>query len=823
MPNGDQVQFPDDMPKEQIRSMILSKFPDADKQAAQSGRIDVYRGEPADHGLSERQKLSPLEKAASPITGYWDTYQKMNQEAQRQVGQGAGQLSEAVSEAKPLYEEGGVQALWKGIKGAGNVAMGALGYAGSPINAAYRSVVGQPIEDVTGIPREYTEFAAQLATPGIGLTKMPEVPGAPVNPAQFTPRAPAEPPEAGGTGPSGAEAALAMQRLRDQGLTVDVPSSITSDNTSIQRTGQGLSHTPLVGDPLARAVHETVPGQIRQARDALAAQHGNATEANAAARAGGFVSDAAAAEKAASEDAALQSDSAVQAAHQKAVDDANAAIAAREAESGKAVEAQTGTANPQDTGAQAIQALRTAEAQAVANKEALYQRAGNADASIKGNEVSGAHARVAKGLDDDGVVLDPLLTPAASRMLEDIKRLSGGEPEAAAAVSRPPQAAPPPAPAATPAAPAAAPKAQSLTEFLASKGGLGPDQELSAIGADSHTVNVEGLGRRKLVRQGGWPLDYAREAAEEAGYFRGDHTGTSTLRDFLDAIDTEMRGQKRYPEGFEGHIGKREATALSEREQFEQDRHLGNMEDDLSAAGHGELGPDVKNRAINLMANQGMDADTAVEHALKQLEQEDAAGGSSFPGDRAAAPRAPQAAARAPVSVQDIERSRKRLVFLRSAASNDADRRAATNVMRQFDKWQSDAFENALLSGDPEALNSFRKARDANRDWRDRFGYNERDDVNNIVQKILHKDVTPQEVANWLIGSGKVGKQGTTSRLYDGMMKATGNNPELAQSIQGAIWDTLSNSKNAAADIREFVHKSGRDLAEKVFPAGSRR
>ena len=151
------------------------------------------------------------------------------------------------------------------------------------------------------------------------------------------------------------------------------------------------------------------------------------------------------------------------------------------------------------------------------------------------------------------------------------------------------------------------------------------------------------------------------------------------------------------------------------------------------------------------------------------------------------------------------------------------DVRAAKHIIDSFDEWHNDAMQNSLLSGDPEALNSFRKtARNANRDWRERFGYNERDDVNNVIQKILHKDVTPNEVANYLIGSGKIGKQGTTSRLYDGMMKATGNNPELAKSIQGAIWDTLSNSKNAAADIREFVHKSGRDLAQKVFPQGSR-
>src|SRR5690554_7522441 len=33
MPDGTQVRFPDDMPREQIRDMIASKFPDAAKSA----------------------------------------------------------------------------------------------------------------------------------------------------------------------------------------------------------------------------------------------------------------------------------------------------------------------------------------------------------------------------------------------------------------------------------------------------------------------------------------------------------------------------------------------------------------------------------------------------------------------------------------------------------------------------------------------------------------------------------------------------------------------------------------------------------------------
>jgi hypothetical protein len=765
---------------------------------------------PDDHGLARRQAMSATEKAVSPITEYPRNYAEMNQEARDQISRGAGQLYEGAFGSGIMGDVG------KFAGGLGNVALGTLGYVGSPISAAYRSVIGQPVEDITGIPREYTEFGAQLATPGIGLTKLPEAPGLPVNPGLTRIRITKPDELPGGTGPSGADAAAAMQRLRDQGIDVDVPRAITSDNTSVQRTGQGISKTPIVGDPLAVAVHDTVPKQIQQARDILANQRGNATEANAAGRAGAFVSDAAAAEKSAAEEAALQSDSAVAAAHQKAVDDANAAIAAREAQSAQTVEARTGTANPQDTGAAAIEALRAAEAAAKENVNRLYDVAGKADAAVRGDEVSGAHARVAKGLDQEGVVLDPLLTPAASRMLDDIKRLSGGEPEAAGEVPRPTQASPATAPAATALAPRAASKSQSLTEFLASKGGLGPDAELGAIGADKHLVDIEGVGRRKLVKQGGSTLDYAREAAEEAGYLPKG----STPNDLLDALDAEMRGNKRYPQGFEGSTTSREATAAAERARAEQSALRRGLESDLNKAGYDQLGPDVRQRTLKIMENERADPDTAVEKAIRQLDNEGpTTARSDFPGDR---PPPGAAGVRGPVSVQDIEQARKRLVFLRSAASNDADRRAATNVMRQFDEWQSDAFEKALLSGDPEALANFRKARDANRDWRERFGYNEKDDVNNIVQKILHKDVTPQEVANWLVGSGKVGKQGTTSRLYDGLMKATGNNPELAQSIQGAIWDTLSNSKTAAADIREFVHKSGRDLAEKVFPQGSR-
>jgi len=58
------------------------------------------------------------------------------------------------------------------VRGAGNTLAGGIGYVASPINAALRTAVGQPVEALTGIPKEYPEFAASFMVPG----KLPNLP-----------------------------------------------------------------------------------------------------------------------------------------------------------------------------------------------------------------------------------------------------------------------------------------------------------------------------------------------------------------------------------------------------------------------------------------------------------------------------------------------------------------------------------------------------------------------------------------------------------------------------------------------------------------------
>lgn len=94
------------------------------------------------------------------------------------------------------------------------------------------------------------------------------------------------------------------------------------------------------------------------------------------------------------------------------------------------------------------------------------------------------------------------------------------------------------------------PRALSLVEFLASRGGV----------QDFKGEVTRGLGLRKttkfagkrLVNEKGVPLDYAREAAAQAGYFNhiygnaDEATAKSTVADLLSLMDDDLRGSGVY-------------------------------------------------------------------------------------------------------------------------------------------------------------------------------------------------------------------------------------------------------------------------------------
>lgn len=102
----------------------------------------------------------------------------------------------------------------------------------------------------------------------------------------------------------------------------------------------------------------------------------------------------------------------------------------------------------------------------------------------------------------------------------------------------------------------------SLLEFIGSKGGV-QDQggDLKAIGADKHFVPGQG----RIVRKNGLSLDYAREAAVEAGYLKQD----ATIADFLDAVAEEVSGRRVY---LPHEVAKAQERSMARKLDREQER-----------------------------------------------------------------------------------------------------------------------------------------------------------------------------------------------------------------------------------------------------------
>ena len=336
----------------------------------------------------------------------------------------------------------------------------------------------------------------------------------------------------------------------------------------------------------------------------------------------------------------------------------------------------------------------------------------------------------------------------------------------------------------------------SLIQFIASKGGLKPNPELDAIGlAHGHRAQIPGQpGFFGVVRKNGGDLDRMREAAEEAGYLRGANGATSTPADFLDAIDAELRGQKKYPEGFEGFKTKLEDNRNTAREQAEHDQINHGFERDLEDAGHGELGPEVKQRAVSLMRDEGMHPDEAVDHAMRQLDQEDAAAAghsdSSFPGDRV-----PAGAPDRPVDLKTMDEARKRLVTMygdaKSAAIRSGDKsdmRAMAKILHEFDNSIGDALESGKFSGDAKTAKALQDAaRKSHAEYRQTFSSRgPGDEVGRAVEKILGRytdsAATPDEIAAMSYGSKSEPGGGKAIKVALRLKQILGeNSPEWAQ------------------------------------------
>lgn len=165
---------------------------------------------------------------------------------------------------------------------------------------------------------------------------------------------------------------------------------------------------------------------------------------------------------------------------------------------------------------------------------------------------------------------------------------------------------------------------QSLMDFIAAEGGIREDAgELQALGLSRKFVP----GRGALVRKNGQSLDYAREAAAQAGYFNhlygtaDEATAQSTVADLLNLLDEESRGNKVYSMADQQRIAAMDAykEQLAARDEYRE--VLGKFETAMR-----EVAPDsgideaVLVRATDLMIEENLPPLAAFDRAILEDE-----------------------------------------------------------------------------------------------------------------------------------------------------------------------------------------------------------
>lgn len=535
----------------------------------------------------------------------------------------AEEAKSGASDVTALARRGEMGAV-EGFLSLPKAALGAARVALSPLTGTARSVLGHPIAEaetaIGGLinpevakQREESGAAYEDAKRSVDTAMAAGMPGkvrAPSIPKPLT---------------EGQEVALAGDRLSKTVSPVDVPRALASDSVAVQRTGQAVRNIPIVGDSVPKATAR-LGDQLEEAAGTVANQFGGGSGPNVAHKIGETISGQAQAEAQTAKTAAAQSDAAVLADWERSVRATEEGIAGVEQSALQRARQSLGDMSPQDMGETLIARLRQGEQEARAAKDRLYGVAGQTDAAVTAESAGTVRARVAQSLENDGRVVDGVLTPASSRMMDELQRFS--------------------------------------------------------------TLNIE-------------------------------------------------------------------------------------------------------NRAV---------------------------------GTRPPVP-AGEEPVRAAVSIQGIEQTRKRLNAIAQAATNDADRAAARRIIREFDAWESDAVDNALFSGSPTALQAVRDARAANASWRQRF-FNDRDDADRVINRIVTGEVTPQEVANYVIGASKIGSKGVSSRLLTRLAETTGGDVDAMNAIRGGVWNKLSqategvagkNANKIADEIGEFLNGSGRDVANRLY------
>lgn len=153
------------------------------------------------------------------------------------------------------------------------------------------------------------------------------------------------------------------------------------------------------------------------------------------------------------------------------------------------------------------------------------------------------------------------------------------------------------------------------------------------------------------------------------------------------------------------------------------------------------------------------------------------------------------------LNLRGVDHVRQRLNTLWSDAKGN-DRRVMRKVINAYDDIVEKTIEDGLFSGDPKVLDTLRDARKTSSYLKRTFGPAQKgDDAGLAVRKIVERGATPEEIANMMLGAGKIGATGLPVRLWDRLTTIVGPESKVLSDVRAAMWQKATQRKGGPKDL----------------------
>jgi hypothetical protein len=138
------------------------------------------------------------------------------------------------------------------------------------------------------------------------------------------------------------------------------------------------------------------------------------------------------------------------------------------------------------------------------------------------------------------------------------------------------------------------------------------------------------------------------------------------------------------------------------------------------------------------------------------------------------------------INMKAVEMGRQKIMSAMDGATG-SDLKALKGVKDAYDSWVTDAFDRALVSGDPDALEAVKQARALRAQYGARFQpMNRNDQGGKIVQQLLDQNADPDKMAQAIFGAGQIAPSAAAS-IVTKLRSALGTDKEAWDAVRAAV------------------------------------